>query len=815
MNYRGCVLVVLFAASSFTLLAQSVAPSALPFAASAAPSLSAVQQQKIGSGLLLKHIAQKRAEAALAGVNTANLRVAVALYSSHSPAMAEIAALELFGVRCLPASWIPPLDHHPLGFFIASVPVDKIADVLALSSVLKMDSAEGESVPENNLAAAAVKATLAWTSGWTGTGVKVAVIDSGLDYTLPKTELPDSLWYRNYGFYPDSVNNVVSNTVTGHGTHVTGTVLGKGGYSTSPVLNTGNGGGAYKGMAPDAKLVFLKIGRITTSNATDAAMIAAIKSAADTFNVRVINMSYGGWDAFHDGSGATSQATDYAYGKGVACFCSAGNEGANARHYSATVPANDSTGLIQVTVTGAGSNSTALFFNLVWADGAARNNLRLQYYDASHAVLDSVYYDATRESPRGTESQLSNYKYYVPSGSTTYYLRVKNLSAVSQFFHLYDAWGDGHVTFAQPDPQYTIGSPAFADHAMAVAAYTTRSVWTDYNDKSWTYGNTLDQIAPFSSRGPRIDGLQKPNITAPGSVVISIRDRDVYKSKSTLWIDDDGTKGGDAHYYVMQGTSMASPVAAGCAALLVQHTPAATPQQIYDAIMQKAVVDLATGPVPNTTWGYGKLDINEALTSPALPVQLASFTLTARDGSIVLSWNTAAEVNNYGFDIERKTIFTALPDSAASASVAWKKIGFAAGNGTTNAPCAYSFIDRTAAPARYAYRLKQIDRDGRFEYSPVIETVNEEIPLRYALGQNYPNPFNPSTSIQFTVAAKGPVSLTLYDVLGRQVAVLVQATLEPGSYLTEWNASHFSSGVYFYRLKAGSYSAVKKLLVQK
>jgi hypothetical protein len=815
LSKLACLLLSLVLVGSSPMLrAQHISSLSAPLPSSIDHSITGELQKKIVSGQLLQHRMLKMNAAHVAGITPAATSMAVAIYSAQYPSTSELASLERLGVRCMPGSWIPPLEHHPLGFYIAGIPVDKLVDVLSLPSVLKMDSAEGESVPQNNLAAIAAKATLAWAGGWTGTGVKVGVIDSGLDYTLPKTELPDSLWYRNYAYYPDSVNNDVGNMVSAHGTHVTGTVLGKGGFSTSPVLNTGNGGGAYKGMAPDANLVFLKIGNNTTSSATEAAMVAAIKSAADSFQVKIINMSYGGWEAFHDGSDAKSQATDYAYSKGVACFYSAGNEGGSARHYSGTIAAGSTTGDIQVTVAGAGSNNTALFFYLIWADGSARNNLSLQYFDASHNPLSNLIYDVTRESPRGTESQFSYYNVSLPSGSGTYYLRVSNPSSSSQFFHLYEAWGNGAVKFAAPDPQYTITSPATADHAFAVAAYTTRTSWTDSLGEGYTYGNTLDQIAPFSSRGPRIDGMQKPNITAPGSAIISIRDRYVpmdYK----LCIDNDGVTGGNANYCVMQGTSMASPVTTGCATLLLQHSPNATPQVLYDAITNFAVVDATTGLVPNSTWGYGKLDIQSAIQNTPLPVELVAFNVSARAGSAVLSWHTATEVNNYGFEVERRSIISPLASSAALPAASWSKIGFVPGYGTANTPHQYAFTDQSAASTRYAYRLKQVDKDGRFEYSREVEMPLGEMPLQYALGQNYPNPFNPLTTIGFTVAKASPVRLSVYDLLGRETAVLVQEKLEAGSYRAEWDASRCASGVYFYRIDAGTYSAVKKLLLQK
>ncbi|MGE5313130.1 MAG: S8 family peptidase [Acidobacteriota bacterium] len=769
--------------------------------------MNAEQIGKVGSALLLRHAREKVRHAASRLMNAEAPMLTTVIYAEHAPTPAETAELEERGVRAYPASWIPAVGNHPLGFFIAKVPVDKIGDVLSMMSVRKMDSAERLSHPQNNVAAVSVKASLAWGSGWTGSGVKVAVIDSGLDDALPATELPGDKEIRNYAFYPDSVNNNVRNTVTGHGTHVAGTVLGKGGYSTSPVLNTANRGGAYKGMAPDAKLVFLKIGRISTSQATDAAMVGAIKAAVDTYGAKVINLSYGGWEAYHDGSDMTEQALDYAFSKGAACFVSAGNWGSKGYHYSGTVAGLGTSPYIEVNVTNAGINDTKLSFNLVWSDGLAHNGLGLNFYSAGGVPLSNVIAEPTTESPRGTESAYAICDTYVPAGSLTYLLRVSNPSSAAQTFHIYEEWGNGKVKFALPDPSYTINSPAAADHAFAVGAYTSRGSWIDYAGNPWSWGLAEDEIVPFSARGPRIDGMQKPNITAPGHEIISIRDRDVYATPNWAWIDNDGTVGGDANYYLMEGTSMASPVAAGCAALMFQHTPAATPQQIYDAIEQTGVADTYTGSVPNMTWGHGKLDVNAALQSSALPVELASFTSEVQNGAVLLSWTTATETNNYGFEVERKM--------GASASSSWAKIGFVPGAGTTSAPHEYAFTDRFAHTGVNAYRLKQIDRDGSVEYSCVVEAAIEGAPVEYALAQNYPNPFNPSTTLQFSIARKGHVRLLVYDLLGRVRAVLVDREMEPGSYAAEWKADGASSGVYLCRLESGGFTSVKKLILQK
>ena len=199
-----------------------------------------------------------------------------------------------------------------------------------------------------------------------------------------------------------------------------------------------------------------------------------------------------------------------------------------------------------------------------------------------------------------------------------------------------------------------------------------------------------------------------------------------------------------------------------------------------------------------------------------LPVTLVSFSGTYLNAQASLQWSTASEVNNYGFDVERR-------DGPAAV---WTKVGFVAGSGTTIEAHSYSFEDAAVVSGRFAYRLKQIDLDGAVHYSdPIAVDVPasvtgvaslETVPLTTTLAQNYPNPFNPSTMIEFTVAKSGLAKLTVYDLLGREVAVLADGEFMPGmQHRVQFDASRLTSGMYFYRLTAGDATAVHSLIVAK
>jgi len=186
-----------------------------------------------------------------------------------------------------------------------------------------------------------------------------------------------------------------------------------------------------------------------------------------------------------------------------------------------------------------------------------------------------------------------------------------------------------------------------------------------------------------------------------------------------------------------------------------------------------------------------------------IPVELSSFTASTSKYSVTLNWTTATELNNLGFEIQRLSI-----------EDVWEKIVFVDGYGTTTEIHNYSYVDANLTPAKYLYRLKQIDFDGQYEYSDEIE-VEVNGPLTFALGQNYPNPFNPATKITYTLPQKNYVALKIYDVLGKEVATLVNEEKPTGIYEVEFNAAKLPSGIYFYRIQAGNFVETKKMVVMK
>jgi hypothetical protein len=191
---------------------------------------------------------------------------------------------------------------------------------------------------------------------------------------------------------------------------------------------------------------------------------------------------------------------------------------------------------------------------------------------------------------------------------------------------------------------------------------------------------------------------------------------------------------------------------------------------------------------------------------PIIPVELTSFVGSVKDGNVTLTWSTATETNNQGFEVQR------------SIGSEYMTLGFVEGHGTTTEIQQYTFTDRNVMAGTYTYRLKQVDYDGTYEY--FTTEVEVTAPKTFALEQNYPNPFNPSTKINFSLAVDSKVTLKIFDVLGQDVMTLINSDLVAGSYTVNLNAESLNSGVYFYRIEATgadgtNYNNVKKMVLTK
>jgi len=193
-------------------------------------------------------------------------------------------------------------------------------------------------------------------------------------------------------------------------------------------------------------------------------------------------------------------------------------------------------------------------------------------------------------------------------------------------------------------------------------------------------------------------------------------------------------------------------------------------------------------------WASAQLDLT-------VPVELTSLIALVDRNLVTFKWITSTETNNHGFDIEK-----------SENKNNWERIGFVNGAGNSNSQKAYSFTEKIAESGKYFYRLKQIDLDGTFGYSSIVEIVIEN-PKTFELIQNYPNPFNPLTRIQYQILNSSHVSLKVYDAIGNEVATLVDEYKLAGIYEHEFSALNLTSGIYFYKLQSGNFVETKKMIL--
>jgi hypothetical protein len=211
--------------------------------------------------------------------------------------------------------------------------------------------------------------------------------------------------------------------------------------------------------------------------------------------------------------------------------------------------------------------------------------------------------------------------------------------------------------------------------------------------------------------------------------------------------------------------------------------------------------------------GMAQFEKNNIKPGEIMPVEIYYFEAAVEETGILITWGTATEINNYGFNLER----------GKNSPSDWETIEFIEGHGTSFSPKHYFYSDTTAENNnQYFYRLLQIDNDGGFEYSDTINifysttSIEDNLPdKQFYLSQNYPNPFNPKTNITFTIPAQAFVNLTVYDMLGAELISLINEEIPAGEYAIEFDASSLPSGIYFYRLTSRFFEAVKKMILTK
>ncbi len=308
-----------------------------------------------------------------------------------------------------------------------------------------------------------------------------------------------------------------------------------------------------------------------------------------------------------------------------------------------------------------------------------------------------------------------------------------------------------------------------------------------------------DQYVIYEDKGNR--ELRFKAATTGGAARPGILQAELITGK---WINVVGVyDGANAMIYlngVMKGTlPLTGTILSGQVAMLGKNGTVGTLSYLKGSIDQVAVFDKALS-------GAEILEMYNNYKVAAdyiVPVELTSFSAQAAKDKINLVWETATETNNYGYEIQK-----------SSDKINFTAIGFVKGAGTSTEKHTYTYTDDSRATNKVYYRLKQIDFDGTSWYSQVVEAANV-IPTEFALSQNYPNPFNPATTIKFQLPVNSKVSLKVYDILGSEVATLVDEVKEAGYYELSFNGSGLASGTYFFRINADNFVQTKKMILIK
>ncbi len=615
----------------------------MAFVAPAGAQIPPDEMQKV-SGEILAHKAQKERPAGVSlqqhtqslqssGLNIANVdREDCSLYVVNPLTRSEIADLAQKGIQ-IHETFVPPVPgKHPYGFYLATVDYDALPLIESDARFTRLDSTEFTAQMNADQAAVmtqvdAVRAGVGVVPA-TGAGVKIAIADAGLDLTNTDIPTPIEAYDMTDGTNPATWGTNVASLVTDHGTHVVGTAVGSGAHS----------GGLYKGAAPDASLYFYKIGNDVDGSANFDDMIEAINRAS-TMGCKIFSMSFGGTDTFMDGSSNVCQAIDAATAAGMTCFVSAGNMGTDKFHKSMTVPPATTTSVFTFTVSNTSSATpytTGIDIRVIWDDGSySDRNLSLTCANlGAGETLVQAYQGA---SPRGREGKRFTLTPSIAAGaSKTYQFQLVNSAASGDdaSTHLFRSSGKG--TFDIEDVNSTVLHPAMADTAIAVGAWTQRTNWTNYQGNPYSYSDlTYDTLSSFSSIGPRIDGLMKPDVVAPG-ITISARDSN-FTPSTTYIIDDDGLNlngSGPANYVLKRGTSMSCPYAAGIAALMMEVNSSLTPEQVRLALGRTAH---RKGGSLNQV-GFGLVDALEAVR--AVTSKVNNPYLQAPDNAGVILWSS-------------------------------------------------------------------------------------------------------------------------------------------------------------------------------
>jgi subtilisin family serine protease len=521
-----------------------------------------------------------------------------------------------------------------------------------------------------------------WT-GITGKGVIIGIVDTGIDLTHP--DFRDAAGKTRILYLLDQTKktgqectNAMIDSGTcnetdteGHGTHVSGIAAGNGSASNF----------RYVGMAPEADLIFVK-----TTFDTQAILdgISYIEQKAKSLgNPCVINLSLGGHIDPHDGTSNYSVGLDNDSGPGEIIVGAAGNEADDGIHASGNVSQGKQTqrafnvrsGTLEVIVDTWYSGSDSMSVEVIPPGCNSTGPVAPGGNNIFTNACGNITVVSSLNNPNNGDKEIYIDLRNHPSPGRW----VFSLSGSSIANGRFDSWtatDNEPATFESPDSSVTLDDTGCTTRVISAASYVTRPVFL--SDPS------AGHVSAFSSRGPRrlcskCSYVQKPDIAAPGQWIMSAFSKDTLFPDRVLFDPFGGP------YIMKQGTSMSTPHVVGAVALLLQQTPALTPEDVKDSLFQTAKVDAFTGSVPNNIWGYGKLNVFNAVSGPSIALQLpsdnTSFDACSLYSLPVFSWLAAESFKRYEIEFSVDENFSSIPikveSTAAEITVKadkWKRI---------------------------------------------------------------------------------------------------------------------------------------------
>lgn len=732
-----------------------------------------------------------------------------------------------------------------------------------------------------------------------GDGVVVGVIDQGFDYTHPSfydstytTYRVKRVWEQNatsgtppsgysYGRELTNQSSILNAqrdmTTTSHGSHVAGTAAGSGAGTS----------GAYKGVAFKSDIVLVS-GDFTDVGTADA--IDYIIDYANSVNKPcVINMSLGKHVGPHDGSSAFDQFCDAAVGNGKLLVGAAGNEGSDPLYIGKSYTSIDTImySFVEFPGTSNGTNGTTAIdiwgnqnqnfyvsvniFNTNtnsfedWTPYLAANTTNTYSYTLQD---DDTFFpdDCDVDISTGINSlnskpniqilidhtdQDDNYRWAMIE-IIAYNTQTKMWASSAEFTN------NGYSSpFVNGSTTSTVGEIGGTGNSIVtVGAYTTKNSYTNYSNSTVNipFQVPLGEIAPFSSHGPTADSRTKPDITAPGNVIVAPVNRfdNTYASSSqeTVYGVTNGTN--TWYYGAMQGTSMATPMVTGILALWLEAYPELNPAQALTLLKDNAYTDGFTGTIPNNgdnTWGWGKVDAEYGLLDleskiPAKPTispsgnislcQGESQTLTAPSGFSTYEWSTSASTQsinvstagNYSVRVENNqgyySPWSDQKNVAVNPNPSTPTVSVNGDTLTSSTATGYQWYynNTIISGATQQTHIAQNSGDYHVEVSNSNNCTAESNPVNItvtSIGLTefesqqlsvYPNPSNG----RFTVSSNlsQPVSIEIVDATGRLISSYPNIT----NGKTEIEIENVSSGIYFIRFKVDDRVDTQKLMIR-